>query len=118
MASGAGAACRSSVGLPPQPTTINSTSTGARAGRLGHIVAVVVDQIREPRARVERGELLEATDRLPIDEDLRDGTAAGTSDEVGAQRGVFGHVDLVVRDAARVEQPLGADAEGAARGRA
>src|SRR5947199_10829688 len=102
MASGAGAACCSSVLLPPQPTTTNSTSAGAPRGCLRHIVAVVVDQIREPRARVERRQLLEAADRLAVDEDLRDGPASGPLREVGAQRGVVGHVDLVVVDATRV----------------
>src|SRR2546428_3570925 len=113
--SAAGAARRSSVPPPPQPATITSASVGALPDRLRHIVAVVFDQIRESCARVERGELLEATDRLAIDEDLRNGTAAGTPNEVGAQRRVVGHIDLVVDDAARVEQPLGADAEGTAR---
>src|ERR1051325_6332736 len=92
MASGAGAACRSSVELPPQPTTTNSTSAGAPRARLRPVAAVVVDQTGEPRARVERRQLLEAADRLAVDEDLRDGPATGSLHEVGAQRRGDGHV--------------------------
>src|SRR5947207_534132 len=58
---------------------------------------------------------LEAADRPAVDEDLRHGAAARAAHEIGACLEVAAHVDLVEGHAARLQQPLRAHAEGAAR---
>src|SRR2546428_568576 len=74
----------------------------------------LVDLRRREHA-LERRQLVEAADRVSVDEDLRHRATAGARDEIGARRGVTAHVDLVVRDAARREEALRAQAERAVR---
>src|SRR5690349_12426513 len=98
---GAVVECSGSLRSPPHATSApRSTTRAARAPPLGHIVPVVGHEVREPRARVERGELLEPADRLAVDEDLRHCPPAGALDQISAQLGIAGDVDLVIGDTA------------------
>ena len=63
-------------------------------------------QLGQPAGAVGRGELLKAADRLAVDDDLREGHHARAGDELGAPVGVLGQVDLLVRDAAPLEERL------------
>src|SRR5262249_18432442 len=67
--------------------------------------------------RVERGQLLEAADRPPVDEDLGHGLPTRPLHEVGAQVVVLAHVDLRERDGARLEESLRTHAVRTARRR-
>src|SRR5690242_2220648 len=88
---GAGVECSGAWRSPPHPTRApSSTTRAARAPPLGHIVPVVGHEVRESRARVERGELFEPADRLAVDEDLRHRPPAGALDQISAQLGVAG----------------------------
>src|SRR5262249_13010864 len=64
------------------------------------------DQRLQLAARVERGELLEAADGTVVDEDLRHRPPPAPLDDLRAQRIVGGDVELLERDAARLEQTL------------
>src|SRR5581483_2282501 len=86
------------------------------APRSGHVVAIA-DEFAELTARVERGELLVTPDRAAVDEDLRDRSTPRATHEVGPQRVVAPDVDLLVRDLARREETLRADAVRTARRR-
>src|SRR5581483_9549959 len=93
----------------------SSPSARAPAPRSGRSIDT---QVGEAARRVERSELLEAADRSPVDEDLRHGAPpAAARHHGGAQLGIAADVELVVGDAALLEQALGAHAVGAARRR-
>src|SRR5579862_56076 len=100
---GAGVECSAAWRSPPQAASApRNRMPAAQAPPLRHIVPVVGHEVREPRTRVERGELLEPADRLAVDEDLRHRPPPGTLHEIRAQLGIAGDVDLVVCDAARL----------------
>src|SRR5205085_2405338 len=65
----------------------------------------------EPAGPVERVELGVAADRLPVDQDLRDGPAAGQVEQLLPEVRLVVEVDLLVGEALRLEQRLRADAE-------
>src|SRR5438105_1321892 len=89
---GAGVECSAGGRSPPHAASVpKSTTMAADAPPLRHIVPVVGHEVREPRARVERGELFEAADRLAVDEDLRHRPPPGAPDEVRAQRGIVAY---------------------------
>src|SRR5205823_11275482 len=71
----------------------------------------------ELAAAIELPELGIAADRPAVDEDLRDGPAAGQVEQALAERRVVVERDLLVLEPACVQQRLGADAVGAPAGR-
>src|SRR5262249_20714756 len=73
-------------------------------------------QLGQLAGRIERRELLEAANRTLVDEDLRHGAPAGALYDLLAEGIVVADVDLLERDATRLEQALSPDAERTARG--
>ena len=71
------------------------------------------EQLVEPALALEAPELGVAADRPAVDQDLRHGPAAGQVVQLRAERRVVVEVDLLVLEAARVEQRLRAHAVAA-----
>ena len=69
-----------------------------RLGRAGELV--------EPTVAVEPPELGVATDRLPVDQDLRDGPAARQVEQLLPEPDLVVEGDLLVLEPARVEERL------------
>src|SRR5947208_14541403 len=101
--------------LPHAASSARGAASAGATRRLDAIVDVFFRQGGQLGTRIQRRQLLEAADGTAVDEDLRHGLAAGAPHEIGPSLGVVAHVDLAVRDAARLEEPLGAHAERAAR---
>ena len=83
-----------------------------------HVLPRVIHlaEVGQLAAGIEGRQLDETTDRTAVDEDLRHRATTRAPDDLVAQRGVAVELELGERDAARLEETLGAHAERARPG--
>src|SRR3954452_6068988 len=94
-----------------------SAASPSRAARAPGPLRRGLGQLVQPARAVGLDELHEAADDLAADDDLGEAHHARELDESPAALGVLGEVDLLVLEAALLEQGLGPRAERARIGR-